>query len=63
MGDVLVAIGTEPGDLEAYFQEVEPAGRVTHPYAVREERDLEIYVARRPFRTLQEVWPSFEGNH
>jgi 4-amino-4-deoxy-L-arabinose transferase-like glycosyltransferase len=60
-GNVLVTIGVDRGDLDGRFATVEPAGRIASPWSVSEERDLTIYVARGPRRTLQEVWPGLGG--
>jgi hypothetical protein len=59
----VVAIGPRREDLEPFFDQIEAAGRVTHPWAVAEERDLTIFVARRPRRTLQEIWPALAGRN
>jgi hypothetical protein len=62
-GDVVVTIGAGRGDLAPLFDSVEAAGRVTSRWSVAEERDLTIYIARGPHRTLQELWPSLEGRN
>ena len=62
-GEVVVTIGAGREDLVPLFDSVEAAGRVTSPWSVAEERDLTIYVARGPHRTLQEVWPSLAGRN
>jgi 4-amino-4-deoxy-L-arabinose transferase-like glycosyltransferase len=62
-GEVVVTIGAGREDLAPLFDSVEAAGRVTSPWSVAEERDLTIYVARGPHRTLQEVWPSLAGRN
>ena len=62
-GEVVVTIGARREDLVPFFDSVEPAGRVTSPWSVAEERDLTIYVARGPHRTLQELWPSLAGRN
>ena len=62
-GAVVVTIGAGREDLVPLFDSVEAAGRVTSPWSVAEERDLIIYVARGPHRTLQEVWPSLAGRN
>jgi hypothetical protein len=59
-GDVTIAVGY-PGDDLGRFETCEAAGSHTHPYAVAEQRDLTHFVCRRPRVTLQEVWPSLEG--
>ena len=55
--------GRFTGDLKGRFRSVELVDVVTHPFAVAEQRDVPIVIARDPHQTLQEVWPSFEGAH
>ncbi|MDQ3138530.1 MAG: glycosyltransferase family 39 protein [Gemmatimonadota bacterium] len=62
-GDVVLTVGVERRDLERTFASVEAGGRVTSPWSVAEERDLTIFVARGPHRTLQEIWPSLAGRN
>jgi hypothetical protein len=62
-GAVVVAIGPGREELAPFFESVEPAARTGDPWAVAEERDLTIYVARRPRRTLQEIWPTLAGRN
>ncbi len=47
----------------AAFRTVTPAARVTHTWAVEEERDLVVYVAEGPRRTLRKVWPELAGRN
>lgn len=60
-GEILVALGFEREELESDCGILEEAARLGHPYAVREERNLTIFVCREPRYTLQEVWPEWEG--
>ncbi len=60
-GNPIVAHGFTLEELDGLFESITPAGGVTHPYAVAEQRDLTIMVCRNPYRTLQEMWPTFEG--
>ena len=62
-GDVVVIIGADREDLVPLFDSVEAAGHVTSPWSVAEERDLTIYVGRRPHQTLQVLWPSMAGRN
>jgi hypothetical protein len=62
-GAVVVAIGPSREDLAPFFESVEPAGQTGDPWAVAEERRLTIYVARRPSRSLQEIWPTLAGRN
>jgi len=62
-GEVAVTVGIDDEDLKPFFEDIEPAGRFTHPWSVSEERDIPIHVARRPRATLQQVWPSLKGRN
>ncbi len=56
-------IGPGREDGAPFFDSLEVAGGTGHPWAVAEERDLTIFVARAPRQTLQEVWPALAGRH
>jgi 4-amino-4-deoxy-L-arabinose transferase-like glycosyltransferase len=60
-GDVAIAIGFDPADLNDHYASITTVAHVTHPYAVAEERNLTILVCRAPRTTLQAVWPSLRG--
>jgi hypothetical protein len=62
-GHVIIFHGFEDDDFRDFCASINAAGFVTHPYAVGEERDLTVYVCREPSRTLQEMWPGFEGEN
>jgi hypothetical protein len=62
-GEVAIVVGDEREDLERFFEEVTPAARFTHEWRVSYERDVTIWVARKPKTTLQRAWPSFSGNN
>jgi hypothetical protein len=60
-GEVTITVGITREDLEPYFGTLDSAAHFTHPYMVAEERDVTVFIARRPQQTLQEIWPSFGG--
>lgn len=62
-GHVVVSIGATAQDLTPFFDSLQTATRVHHPWAVAEERDLTVFVARRPRHTLQEIWPALAGRN
>jgi len=62
-GEVAVVIGSSQEDLKEHFAEVAEVMQLGHPFGVAEERHLAIHVARRPYRSLQEVWPEFKGRN
>lgn len=60
-GEVVVALGFEPALLRESYAEVTLVERVPNPWGVPEQQDNPVVVARRPFATLQEVWPELAG--
>jgi dolichyl-phosphate-mannose-protein mannosyltransferase len=57
-GDVAVTIGPSREDLAPFFDSLQVATRISNRWAVQEERELTVFVARRPRQTLQQVWPT-----
>lgn len=62
-GNVAIVIGDERQRLEELFEQVTLGERITSSMRVPEERDVSIWIARRPRATLQELWPRFEGQN
>lgn len=62
-GDVVVTIGIPREGLLEHYAEVTQAAVAGHPYAVAEERDVPVLVAKQPRRSLQEIWPGLAGRH
>jgi hypothetical protein len=62
-GEVVITIGIGAAHLVPAFTSVQAAGRVLSPWSVEEERELTVYVARGPRRTLQEIWPALAGRN
>jgi 4-amino-4-deoxy-L-arabinose transferase-like glycosyltransferase len=62
-GDVVIAIGGEAEDLQGFCGELALATRIDERWVVPEERNLAIWICRRPPRTLQEIWPEFRGRN
>jgi 4-amino-4-deoxy-L-arabinose transferase-like glycosyltransferase len=62
-GEVAVVLGEEPEGLHRFADSVVVAAEITNHWAVHEEMDVKVLVARRPRTTVQAVWPSLEGRH
>lgn len=62
-GEIVIAVGFDSTGLGDYFDSVELAWTVRHPFAVEEEREVPIHIARNPRMTLQEFWPTVEGTN
>jgi 4-amino-4-deoxy-L-arabinose transferase-like glycosyltransferase len=61
--DVAVVAGSDSTNLAAFFREVTEAARVRDSWRVPEERDVGVFVVRRPYEPIAEVWPRFEGRN
>jgi hypothetical protein len=62
-GEVVITIGVPEADLRRFFDSVETAATVSHPWAVEEERNLTVNVGTGPRKTLQQLWPSLAGQN
>ncbi len=62
-GEVVVTLGEEPEGLRQFADSVVVAAELTNRWAVPEEQELKVLVARRPRTTVQAVWPSLLGRH
>ena len=62
-GDVAVTVGVDGPTLKQFFAESQLVTIVGDPWSVMEERAVPISIARRPFKTLQQVWPSLAGRN
>jgi 4-amino-4-deoxy-L-arabinose transferase-like glycosyltransferase len=62
-GEVAVVLGEEPEGLHRFADSVVVAAEISNQWAVHEEMDLKVLVARRPRTTVQAIWPSLEGRH
>jgi hypothetical protein len=53
---VVIIVGGTVEELEASFQEVVEAGRVSTPLGVREEQEVAIHVCRKPREPIPQLW-------
>lgn len=60
-GDPTILVGFKRDEIGDFFTTLDSAAYWTHPYMVREQRDLTHFVGRGPRQTLQQLWPRFEG--
>jgi MFS family permease len=58
-GESVIAVGPRKQELEQFFNSVEPAGKVGHPYSMPNEH-FTIYYCRDPKIPLQQLWPSIK---
>jgi len=62
-GDIVIKVRGDREDMLRYFHSVELAAVVNEPWVVPEERNVQIWLCRGPYGTLQEIWPLFEGQN
>jgi len=62
-GEVVIKVSGEREDPLQCFRSAGLAAGVNEPWVVPEERNVQIWVCRGPYRTLQEVWQMFEGQN
>ena len=62
-GEVAVTVGVAGADLKPFFREARLVARLINSHAVPEEQVVSIAVARRPYRSLQAVWPGLSGHN
>ncbi len=62
-GNVIIKVGGERTELEGFCRDLALATRIEEPWVVPEERNLAIWICRGPARTLQEIWPAYEGQN
>lgn len=59
-GEILITISSGLEDLQAIFEEVEPAATFTHKYVMPYENNSTIYICRRMKIPLRELWPKIK---
>ncbi len=62
-GDIAVTVGVDAPTVKQFWAESQLVTTVGDPWSVMEERAVPIFIARRPFKTLQQVWPSLAGRN
>ncbi len=62
-GDVAVTLGIPEESLKQFFRETTFVETVGNQWSVGEERKVPIFIARNPYKTLQQVWPSLAGRN
>jgi hypothetical protein len=60
---VVITIGVSAETLRGFFDSVQTAATISHPWAVSEERNLSVNVGTGPRTTLQRLWPSLAGQN
>ena len=47
-GEVVIAVGLPVEELQQFFDDIEVADRISHPYAMPYENDLPVHICRGP---------------
>lgn len=59
-GEVVILFGDRAEILKGMFANVQQVATISNPYAMPVERDLPVYLCRKPRASLQQLWPSFK---
>jgi hypothetical protein len=59
-GDVVITYGVPRERIESVYSDVRVVGRMDHPLAMPNERNLVVFVARAPRLPLVDAWPRFQ---
>ena len=59
-GEVVILFGEHAEFIKTMFAEVEQMATISNPYAVEAERQLPVYVCRKPRASLTALWPSLK---
>lgn len=62
-GTVAVTLGESLAGLRRLYDSVEAGPHLVNPLTVKEERDLTVYICRKPKGTIQAIWPREAGRH
>jgi hypothetical protein len=61
-GTLALVIDQHGENLKKIWDDVRPVAHIHNDWSVMEERDVPVYLCRRPRQTVQQVWPSLGGN-
>ena len=62
-GRVAISIGESASDMQKFYGDVREAIHLMSPWSVREERSVDVLIARDPKSTLQAIWVREAGRH
>jgi len=59
-GGCVILLGDRSEELKKLFGDVQEAGTISNPYSMPIERELHVYVCRKPSAPLAILWPHFK---
>ena len=59
-GSCVILFGERADELKELFEDVRFAGTITDPHAAVAERNVHVYICRKPRAPLAELWPHFK---
>ncbi len=59
-GEIMISLGLDEKMLGEMFEEVTLARVFYHPYAMPWRNNLSIFICRKPYQPLQELWPKLK---
>ncbi|HUO35890.1 MAG TPA: glycosyltransferase family 39 protein [Candidatus Acidoferrum sp.] len=58
-GSCVILVGERSNELIQYFGDVSLATKVANPHGMPTERNVPVYICRKPVAPLKELWPHF----
>jgi hypothetical protein len=52
--------GERADEFKTYFGESSLVATITNPYAAAAERNVHVYICRKPIQPLAQLWPRFK---
>jgi hypothetical protein len=59
-GDCVILFGERADEFKSLFAESQFVTTITSPYAATAERDVHVYICRKPIEPLAALWPRFK---
>ena len=59
-GECVIVFGERADEFKTYFAESQYVTTITNPYAAIAERDVHVYICRKPLEPLAVLWPKFK---
>jgi Dolichyl-phosphate-mannose-protein mannosyltransferase len=59
-GECVIVFGERAGEFKSFFAESQLIATITNPYAAAAERNVQVYICRKPSDSLAALWPRFK---
>jgi hypothetical protein len=59
-GECVIVFGERADEFATFFADSKFVGTITNPYAASAERNVHVYICRKPLEPLATMWPKFK---